>query len=104
MIVCISISNQFVIEDITGIGYTVNKRYRFFFLMEHDLTHIPVSVTSKPMGKPPLNKDSETKPTQVRLTADLRARIEAAAGPNRMASFIREAIENELVRRESKEP
>jgi predicted DNA-binding protein len=48
------------------------------------------------MGRPPLN----VKPTLVRLTEDIRQRIEAVAGPNRMAVFIREAIENELKRRE----
>lgn len=65
------------------------------------MTHLPVSDTRKTMGKPPLNRDSETKQTQVRMTAETRARIEAVAGPNRMAKFIREAIENELVRREA---
>lgn len=49
------------------------------------------------MGRPPLN----VKETKVRLTEDQRARIERAAGPGRMAEFIREAIENELARREA---
>jgi len=40
------------------------------------------------------------KPTLVRLTDETKQRIEAIAGPNRMAVFIREAIENELKRRE----
>ena len=40
------------------------------------------------------------KATLVRLTEDVRTRIEALVGPNRMANFIREAIENELARRE----
>lgn len=48
------------------------------------------------MGRPPLN----VKPTQVRLTNELRERIEALVGPNRMAVFIREAVEAELARRE----
>jgi hypothetical protein len=52
------------------------------------------------MGRPPLN----VKPTLVRLTKDIRQRIEAVAGPNRMALFIREAIENELKRRERARP
>ena len=56
------------------------------------------------MGRPPLAKDDETKPTLVRLTSDTRMRIEAVAGPNRMAVFIREAIENELKRREREKP
>ena len=48
------------------------------------------------MGRPPLN----VKPTMVRLTEETRQRIEALAGPNRMAEFIRDAIEAELMRRE----
>lgn len=48
------------------------------------------------MGRPPLN----VKPTMVRLTEETRRRIEAVAGRNRMAEFIREAIEAELMRRE----
>ena len=56
------------------------------------------------MGRPPLKQTSVTKPTMVRLTEDVRGRIEAVAGPNRMAEFIREAIEAELKRQESKEP
>ncbi len=53
------------------------------------------------MGRPPLKADVETKPTMVRLTEDTRQRIEAVAGKNRMAVFIREAIDNELERREA---
>lgn len=48
------------------------------------------------MGRPPLN----VKETKVRLTDEQRQRIEALLGPNRMAAFIREAVENELDRRE----
>jgi predicted DNA-binding protein len=48
------------------------------------------------MGRPPLN----VKPTVVRLTEDVRQRIVALVGENRMAAFIREAIEAELKRRE----
>jgi len=48
------------------------------------------------MGRPPLN----VKPTVVRLTEETRERINAIVGPNRMAEFIREAVENELQRRE----
>lgn len=53
------------------------------------------------MGRPPLKANVETKPTMVRLTEDTRQRIEAVAGKNRMAVFIREAVENELDRREA---
>ena len=52
------------------------------------------------MGRPPLKKDKQTMPTMVRLHEDTRQRIEAVAGKNRRATFIREAIENELDRRE----
>jgi len=48
------------------------------------------------MGRPPLN----VKETKVRLTPETRERITALVGPNRMAIFIREAIEEELMRRE----
>jgi hypothetical protein len=54
------------------------------------------------MGRRPLNLNSDTKPTVVRLTADTRARIEALVGPHRMAVFIRDAVESELKRRERK--
>jgi hypothetical protein len=40
----------------------------------------------------------------VRLTEAVRARIIALVGPNRMAEFIREAIERELKRRERQPP
>jgi predicted DNA-binding protein len=48
------------------------------------------------MGRPPMN----VKPTMVRLTEEVRSRIVALVGPSRMATFIREAIEAELKRRE----
>ena len=51
------------------------------------------------MGRPPLN----VKPTMVRLTDEVRQRIEALVGPNRMAVFIREAVDAELERREKAE-
>jgi len=49
------------------------------------------------MGRPPLN----VKETKVRLADDQRRRIEALVGKNRMAEFIREAVERELARREA---
>ena len=55
-----------------------------------------IADTARRMGRPPLGM----KATQVRLPADLRARIEALVGQNQMAKFIREAIENEIYRRE----
>jgi len=48
------------------------------------------------MGRPPLN----VKETKVRLSEEARRRIEALVGANRMAGFIREAVDNELDRRE----
>jgi predicted DNA-binding protein len=50
------------------------------------------------MGRPPLN----VKPTVVRLSVETLRRIEALVGKNRMAEFIREAVERELKRRERK--
>jgi predicted DNA-binding protein len=54
------------------------------------------------MGRPPLSKKSDTVETKVRMTIETRQRIEALVGLNRMAAFIREAIERELKRRERK--
>jgi predicted DNA-binding protein len=50
------------------------------------------------MGRPALN----LKPTVVRLSEETLKRIEALVGKNRMAQFIREAVERELKRRERK--
>ncbi len=52
--------------------------------------------TARRMGRPPLGM----KATQVRLSAETRDRIEQLVGQNQMANFIREAVENELARRE----
>jgi len=52
------------------------------------------------MGRPPLGM----KPTTIRLSADTIRRIEALVGNRRVALFIREAVENELQRRETPEP
>jgi hypothetical protein len=57
---------------------------------------LPISANAGRMGRPPLN----LKPTVVRLSEDALKRIEALVGKNRMAEFIREAIERELKRRE----
>jgi hypothetical protein len=51
------------------------------------------------MGRPPLNM----KATVVRLSKDALERIEALVGKQKMAEFIREAVERELKRRERKE-
>jgi hypothetical protein len=52
------------------------------------------------MGRPPLGM----KPTTVRLSAETISRIAALVGNRRIALFIREAVENELRRRENPEP
>ena len=52
------------------------------------------------MGRPPLGM----KPTTVRLPADTIRRIEALVGNRRIASFIREAVEHELGRRDAPIP
>jgi metal-responsive CopG/Arc/MetJ family transcriptional regulator len=54
------------------------------------------------MGRPPLSKKSDTKPILVRLTAEVCEAMDAIAGPNRRAEFIREAIEREIKRRSRK--
>lgn len=58
---------------------------------------VPALHTNEEMGRPPLGM----KPTTVRLPAETIRRIEAVQGKRRqLAVFIREAIENELQRRE----
>lgn len=52
--------------------------------------------TQAAMGRPPLGM----KPTTVRLPVETIRKIEALVGNRRVASFIREAVENELRRRE----
>lgn len=52
--------------------------------------------TQVAMGRPPLGM----KPTTVRLPVETIRKIETLVGNRRVASFIREAVENELRRRE----
>ncbi|MEE7462836.1 hypothetical protein MFUR16E_17045 [Methylobacterium fujisawaense] len=52
------------------------------------------------MGRPPLNPKDATVKTTLRLTQGVLDRIEALVGPNRTATFIRDAVEGELKRRE----
>lgn len=52
--------------------------------------------TQTAMGRPPLGM----KPTTVRLPVETIRKIEALVGNRRVASFIRDAVENELRRRE----
>lgn len=49
------------------------------------------------MGRPPLNNRS----THVRLPPEDFARIEGLVGSRGMSAFIREAVANELTRREA---
>ena len=61
---------------------------------------VPVADSAGPMGRPPLG----LKPTTVRLPLETIRRIEALEGKQRrLATFIREAIENELERRENQQ-
>lgn len=55
--------------------------------------------THDPMGRPPLGM----KPTTIRLPVETIRRIEALVGNRQLAVFIRDAIDNELQRRESDE-
>ena len=61
--------------------------------------NLPASAISRRMGRPPLN----IRPITVRLSRDALQRIEALVGKNRIAEFIREAVERELKRREAKQ-
>lgn len=64
------------------------------------LTALMAAATHTRMGRPPLRSEMTTVKTTVRLSSDVHERVEAVAGKNRMALFIREAIERELERRE----
>jgi len=64
------------------------------------LTLLMETGTTRRMGRPPLKLNTETVVTTIRITADVAARIDAIAGPNKRGEFIREAIERELERRE----
>ncbi len=64
------------------------------------LEFVDMADSQGAMGRPPLGM----KPTTVRLSAETISRIEALVGNRRLALFIREAVENELQRRENPEP
>lgn len=68
--------------------------------MEASLTDFPIPDIGRRMGRPPLKKDVRTIQTMVRMPLETQLRIKALVGDNRMATFIREAIEIELERRE----
>lgn len=48
------------------------------------------------MGRPPLG----VRATTIRLSVQIIARIERLVGPNRLATFVREAVEEKLARDE----
>jgi hypothetical protein len=64
--------------------------------MEGDLTLTMDSGKTRRMGRPPLKRNVETIVSAVRLTADVVARIDAIAGPNKRGEFIRKAVERAL--------
>lgn len=64
------------------------------------LTQKQTSGTAPRMGRPPLKANIQTKPTLVRLPKDVADRIDAIAGPNKRAEFIRKAIDAELKKRD----
>jgi predicted DNA-binding protein len=61
-----------------------------------------MTATARRMGRPPLRRGEETKLTAVRMPVSVFDRILALVGPNRMAQFIREAIEEKLAREAEK--
>lgn len=64
------------------------------------MTQFSISTNAKRMGRPPLNN----KPVLVRLPEEALARIDELFGTYGRAKFIREAVENELARREQERP
>lgn len=61
------------------------------------MTWKPQDAIPRRMGRPPL----DVKPIKIRLTSLQRKRIDAVAGPNRIAAFAREAIDERLDRLEA---
>ena len=59
------------------------------------MTTSSASVTTPRMGRPKMH----VKPTVVRLPQGVAEQIDAIAGPNKRAEFIREAVEREIKRR-----
>ena len=58
------------------------------------MTDFQTSFSGGRMGRPPLNVIMMS----IRISAVARTRIEALVGKNRVAAFVRQAIENELQR------
>lgn len=63
------------------------------------MTHFPSPDMPPRMGRPSLN----VKETKVRLSEEARRRIAALVGENRMAAFIRDAVEEKLRRDERRQ-
>ena len=62
------------------------------------MTNIPIPDTGSKMGRPSL----KVKPILIRLPEGMAERIDAVMGKeNRRAEFIRDAVEKELLRRET---
>jgi len=57
-------------------------------------TYKAVADNGRRMGRPPLG----VRPTTVRLSLDIIAQIEALVGPQKLATFIREAVQEKLDR------
>ena len=55
------------------------------------------------MGRPALSKKDVTVKTTLRLTQGVLNRIVALVGPNKIAAFIRDAIEEKLRRDERRQ-
>lgn len=64
------------------------------------LTHKEIPDSRGCMGRPPLKASVPTHKMLLRMPEDLRSRITAIVGEGQVAAFIREAVENELARRE----
>jgi hypothetical protein len=62
--------------------------------------NIPSPVMARRMGRPALNLEE----TKIRLAAGAKARIIALVGEQRMAAYIRDAVEEKLLRDEKRKP
>jgi hypothetical protein len=62
--------------------------------------NFPSPVTARRMGRPALNLEE----TKVRLAAGAKSRIIALVGEQRMAAYIRDAVEEKLQRDEKRRP
>jgi predicted DNA-binding protein len=57
--------------------------------------------TLKRMGRPPLKLHMGTIKTTIRLPEDLHRKLQSSVDANRIAEFVRDAIEREIERREN---